>query len=558
MSIRYGVSGLALALLVGVPGRAADKDVKTPAIVVRVKSIDGLIEDAKYVAKLSGNEEEAKQGEGFLRSFLGEKGKEAIDPTLPIGFYAAVSEDFLNSNGALMLPVANEKSLVEFLERFGGQAKKGDDGIYTLTHPGVPVPVPIYMRVENKYAYVTAQNKASLKKENLLDPAQVFGTDKPKTVSISLSMDRVPGDAKDFALGFLDARFAEEQGKTEPGETKAQQAFRVEILKELARQATSLIKESGKAEVYFDVDQKAQELVADVVLTGRKGSKLAANISEFSRHQSLVAKLGAADAAARVMAHIMMPDKIRQALEPVIDEALTKAMQNMNDDAQRRQADKFFKAVAPTLKSGELDVAVSLHGPTTEKHYTIVAGLKVKDGQGIDTAFRELVKSIPERDRQAFKFDTEKVGGVSVHRIEAQSLYHEAMRTIVGENAVHIAARADLVVVAVGPDAAGALKAALTAQPGTGPLFGSEVAVAKIVPLIGAVESVHAQKATPGEVEKLAKDAFANGEKGNDLVRLTITGGDAFKARYTLKADAFQFITRAGLSYRMRAAAGDE
>jgi hypothetical protein len=545
-----------LGLVAGVPSRADDAEKKTPAVVVRVKSLDGLIDDAKYVAQLAGRGEDAKQAEGFLRAFLGEKGSEAIDPTRPIGFYAVISNDFLKSNGALMLPVGSEKSLIGLLERFAGQAKKGDDDIYTVTHPNVPVPVPVFMKFENKYAYITAQNRDALLKENLLEPKDVFGAEPPKTVSIFMSFDRVPGDVKDFVLGFVDARFAEEQSKTEPGQTKAVQALRVEVLRELARQTASLINQSGKLDLFFDVDQKNQELVAELNLTPRKGSKLAAQFGEFSKTKSAVAGIPAGDPAASMVAHILMPDKIRQALEPVIDEAMAKAMENMSDATKREQAEKLFKAVAPTLKAGELDASVVLHGPTGDNLYTVVAGLKVKDGRQIESAFKELVRSIPERDQRPFKFDVEKVEGAGTHRFELQPLYSEHIRSLVGENPVHVAARSDTIIVAVGPDGQKALKQALAAQPATSPVLGTEAALARLVPAMGHMFQAH--RSSPEALRKAAAESFANGEKGADLVRFTVTGGDTFKARYSVKASAFKFTSKIGGSYRASAPAPDE
>jgi hypothetical protein len=555
---RYLVGATVLGLLIVLPVQARGQESKTPGAVIRIKSLDGLIEDVTYVAKLAGQEEEVKQGVGFLRSFLGEKGDEAIDPTRPIGFYASISGDFLNSNGAFLLPVGNEKKIISLFEQFGGQAKKDEDGLYTISHPGVQVPIPIYMRIEHKYAYVTMQNKAALNKENLLEPSKVFGDAPLKTVSISLSLDRVPGDIKELVLGFIDARFAEEQSKKEPGATDAQNALKVEVLKEIAKNAATLVKESNRIDVIFDVDKKANELVFDATLTPRKGSTLANEILNWNKQKSLVAGLAKSDAAASMMAHVIIPDKLKQALEPVIDEGLAKALENVSAADERAQAEKFFKALAPTLKSGELDIAGTLLGPSADKHHTIVAGLKVKDGFGIETAFKEAIRFVPERDRAAFKFDVEKIGNMNVHRIELQPLYNEQMRAVVGNHPIHIAARADVVLVAVGPEGAKALKEAAAVAPASGALLASETAMSRIIPLIGEVQAAQGNKISGEAMEKIAKEAFGELAKGNDVVRFSITGGEQFKARYTLKASAFQFITRTGMSYRAREAAAND
>src|SRR5260370_4099027 len=64
--------GLVLLCLVAAPwaARAADdkKDDKgLPAFVVRTKSLDGLLDDFKYLAELAGKEDEAKLGLDFFK-----------------------------------------------------------------------------------------------------------------------------------------------------------------------------------------------------------------------------------------------------------------------------------------------------------------------------------------------------------------------------------------------------------------------------------------------------------------------------------------------------------
>src|SRR5262249_25578584 len=73
------------------PVRAAE-DAKAPALVVRIKSLDGLLDDAMYLAELAGAGEQARQGKAMLPILLGEKESERIDPTRPLGLYGTMSE----------------------------------------------------------------------------------------------------------------------------------------------------------------------------------------------------------------------------------------------------------------------------------------------------------------------------------------------------------------------------------------------------------------------------------------------------------------------------------
>src|SRR5205823_6294284 len=111
-----------------------------PTVLVRLKSLDGLIADARYLVEMAGKEEEAKQAEGFLKAFTGPKGLEGIDTTRPIALYGYLKAEAPESPFALMLPVADEKALLDLLERQGYKRKKGEDDIYEVALPNSPLP----------------------------------------------------------------------------------------------------------------------------------------------------------------------------------------------------------------------------------------------------------------------------------------------------------------------------------------------------------------------------------------------------------------------------------
>src|SRR6266852_3464708 len=105
----------AMVAAVPAPVRSADAEkAKPPTMIVRIKSIDGLLADFNFVAKHAGYEEEAKQMAGFVPAFLGDKDG-PIDTKRPIGIYGAVSDDVINSAGVILVPIGEEKTFVDFL-----------------------------------------------------------------------------------------------------------------------------------------------------------------------------------------------------------------------------------------------------------------------------------------------------------------------------------------------------------------------------------------------------------------------------------------------------------
>src|SRR5262249_41557161 len=89
---------LALVALAAAPAaaRPADDKGKTPTLIVRMTSLDGLVGDARFLLSQAGQEEQAKQGEAWLKVLLGDKA-EGFDPKRPLGFYAYVGPNGVDS-----------------------------------------------------------------------------------------------------------------------------------------------------------------------------------------------------------------------------------------------------------------------------------------------------------------------------------------------------------------------------------------------------------------------------------------------------------------------------
>src|SRR4051794_36314011 len=146
MPARFVLSLAIGSLLVGLsPMRAADADkATTPTFVVRVKSLDGLIGDAKYLGGLAGHEEEGRQLEGIYQSQVQNNSVHGIDTKRPFGAYAIATPNATDSLVVALIPVADEKVILETLKQFNFEAKKDDDGIYSVV--AQIAPVPIYFR----------------------------------------------------------------------------------------------------------------------------------------------------------------------------------------------------------------------------------------------------------------------------------------------------------------------------------------------------------------------------------------------------------------------------
>ena len=73
------------------------KEDASPSLIVNIRSIDSLMDDAKYIMTLAGQEELAKQLDGMLKSMVGKEGLKGIDTKRPLGFYGTVGKNLVTA-----------------------------------------------------------------------------------------------------------------------------------------------------------------------------------------------------------------------------------------------------------------------------------------------------------------------------------------------------------------------------------------------------------------------------------------------------------------------------
>ncbi len=529
---------LLLAAVLGpaaAPRPALAQDAKAPpTVVVRVQSLDALVENGKYLAGLTGQEELAKQAEGFLKAKTGPKGLEGVDPKKPFGLYGKVGPNGIDSTVVALLPIANEKEFLDFLDRINVKPeKKGQGDVYMIQPEGMPLPV--YFRFANGYAYFTVQEAAAIDKAKLLPPDTVKPADAAAVASAVVRLDQVPDDLKQIALGQMKLRLADLKDKEQPGETKSQAEFRKQLLDEVSDQVTALVRDGTEVEARLDIDRKAGTIALETSLKGKPQSKLSANIAELSKATNLFAGLPSADSAASATAGAALPEKLRKALEPVLDEGFKKALDDEKDAAKRERAKLVFQVLGPTLKSGTFDGGFDLRKAPKAEHYTLVGGVRVKDGLQIEKAMRELVKDAKPADRAKIKLDAEKYAGANVHQIDVSKDLDANARDSFGDKPLYFAFRPDALVVAFGDDGLNALKGALDLKPTSEKAVSlrAEMAFGRLAKLMA-----RDQKAAP----KAAEQAFA-GKKDADTIRLSVRGGDELTVRVEMKAPVLTFFS---------------
>jgi hypothetical protein len=545
---RLAVLALTLAPL---PARAADGGKVHPVTLVRVRSLDAVFQDAKYIATLAGEEERAKQVEGIIKARVGDKGLDGIDPKRPLGFY---TRDLVDLSPVLMIPVADEKALVKLLQGFNLTVEKKKEGYYRIPLDFLPIERTVHVRFANGYAYATGDSLTAIDKDQLLNPERLKGANPTALASLTLRLDAVSDQYKQIALSSLEKQTNRLKRQHPPRETAAQKQVREKLLDQLAATGALIIKDGSELTAQVDVDRAKAGLALQLTFSGKSGSELRQKIAALGNQTSLFAGVAGSGTAARVLVHFTLPDNVREALGPLVDNAVKELPQKERDPTKREMIERTLKALAPSVKAGELDALVGLRGPSANGRYTLLTGLKLRDTAEIQKVVRDIVAKVaPHVEQVKIKFDAAKAGDVAIHRIDVREGLEKKFVKAFGDGPFYVAFRKDALLLTAGDQALTAIKELAAARPQAGPVFGLDASLARVVPLATTLEKRRDSQAAAAA----AKEIFGEGSKDSGRLRVRIQGGEALTVRLSVSAGVVKLLARIARE-RRRARGEDE
>jgi hypothetical protein len=500
-----------------------------PTLVVRLQSIDGLIADARYFAEIAGKAEEAKQAEGMIKALAGPKGVEGLDTKKPIGLYGKLGPNGIDSEVVVMVPIADEETAVDFLKRFA-EPEKGKDGVYSVMIERSPF--PLYFRFANGYAYVTIKDKEVIDADRLLKPADVLAPAKVGVVSVTVNLDQIPRELKKLFIGQMELQLLNAKDEKDENATEAQHQLKIAMIDEFALLAKQVVNEGGAVDVRIDLDKKAGDLSISASLAGSPETNLANAIEDLGKARSTIVGLVGRDSAINMLGHLRLPERLRKAMLPVMEEGAKEAIERESDAAKKKLGESAWKAILPTLKAAEFDGGLSIRGPNKDGHYALVMGLKVEDGAAIEKVILDAVADLPKNERAKFKANAAKVGAVNIHEIQSGDLDANT-REMLGDGPIYLAIRPNAIFLGAGSGGLDAIKESITARPGSGPIGQFEMSVGRSARILA--------KEQKGAVEA-AKKVFAK-DKAADTMRFRLEGGESLKLSFSMKTQLIQFFT---------------
>src|SRR5262245_44939447 len=196
------------ALVFAALGSAHRITAAEPTVVVQLKSIDGLLADVKYAAKLVGQENAAEQLDGIISAWTQDKGigGMGLDSKRPFLAYAVATTGGQDSPFAVMIPISDETTVLNVLKSLPLKIEKGQDDIYDVEVPNSPASV--HIRFANKYAYVTAMDRKHLDSAKLVTPDQLTPANANTLLGLSFRLDQIPDELKQIMLSQVERRLA--------------------------------------------------------------------------------------------------------------------------------------------------------------------------------------------------------------------------------------------------------------------------------------------------------------------------------------------------------------
>lgn len=513
---------------------AGDKPADTPTVIVRVKSVNALLQNLGLVVKLVGQENSAQQIEAVIKSKVGKKGIEGIDPTRPLGAYLRYGKEIGDVQGAILIPIADQASFLTLIDNLGLKVKE-DNGIYTHR---TAQNVDLYFRFANQYLYLTGASAESLKRKVLPDPAKLLAVSGDATLSILARIDQIPDATKIIAL--IKVQEAIDAAKKEdlPNETKVQKEFRQTLLDDLNKMTQATISQSAEVRFDLEVFEKTREITAHLRVAGKPNSDLTRAIAALGAFKSQISSIQGQDVAFNGTIHAALPESLKSAFARVIDEAADESLKGIQQAEKKKQAEALFKAIMPSVKAGEYHVQGAVLGPKEER-YTFLGAIQLKGGNLLGTQVQALIvdalKQIPEAERDKVKLDFDAVGAVKIHRFEVpkNAQLDPLIEEVIRDKYLYLAFRDDALFLALGKDALPTLKGMLAkSDAAPSPPLRMDVNVARLAKWLARTPNQRAQ----------ADKLISSGE--DSRIQVQVEGGADLRVQVRLHFQALEFLLK--------------
>jgi len=526
-----GALALAMGLLFGssaVKAAAPAPKAEKPALVLRVAALDTLINDVFHLARVIGREDEVKQAEELLKNFTGPNGIEGLNTKKPWGIYGKIGPNGIDSEGVILLPIANQKGFLDFLEKLK-QKPEEKNGLYTLNVDSSPF--PLFFRFHNGYLWGTLRDENSIAIEKLPDPAQLLAPEKTGALSLTFDFSALPEEIRKMALQQIETTIKEEKEKSVENENEAKKKGRLAGVEMAGKLMSRILTEGGETGFKIDLDRTAEEFTLEMTFAGKEGSPLAKDLAEMGERKGLVANLAGADSAYCLGLNVKLPQSFSDVLVLGFKEGFKDGLAKQNDPKQKETAQKIHDIILPILQQGVYDLGADFRGPAANGKYSVVGAVAVPGARKLEDLVKQLRKEVPDL-ATVIELDVGKTGSTTFHRIAIDPMPPDLAK-IVGNSPILVGFTDEVVYFGLGGNTQKAIEEQVGKGLKAGPLVVADLHWARLAPMLASGDRT---------MLAAAKKAF-DGKTGKDLFQMKIESGSKLTYKMTMKTQVLAFFS---------------
>jgi hypothetical protein len=387
--------------------------------VVSARSVDAVLADSRYIARLVGQDAQAKQVEGLLKPFLASKNGSGLDAKRPFGAYAVWPEkvgglESLGKSVVFFVPVADEKRFLALLEDLSWKPRKTEDDMYRLSVPGAG---DYSLRFANGHAY--ASTELLLLRGKLPE----LGAFLPPKDSKRLLIASFPIGhyQKEYEL-FLDIAREAISGFVDKDD-KEQVAALGNIQVQLAK-CKGFTKHLEAFTLTLEIDPEQNLFAADLAFVPSQpevdpwglGKSLATIYRDLGKARSRFSPL-ARRAPLGMFLHVPIDEKEKKNVSEIPDSVVKGLFAFV--DPKYGAFMNLVPVVIKSLQTEGLDFCLTLSAGESKDDLPLLAGLKVPNGRDIDHALRDVFKELPTelKENYAVAWNHARQGDARIHKV---------------------------------------------------------------------------------------------------------------------------------------------
>lgn len=504
-----------------------------PTVVLSIRGIDPLLDDAEFIGGEVGQEGMKATAEQLLGAFTNGKGLAGIDKTKPLGLYWNSTAGGAPEMPVLFVPVADADDLKGLLTDLAPDFKEAK-GQWTMTFNGTK----LFAKVANGYCFLSNAPTALTK---TADPAKIINA--KYDIALDVHVAGIPAELKDTFLTQMEASGRDSMENGPEPKNEADKVGREVIFNTSLAVFKALVNDGDKLTFGVDVDEEARLGSTDFSITGKANTDLAKSFAAYGKTVPAFAGLGSDATPFKLLISYPTTGITEQlnalfaAMRASADEQIDKD-EKLDSDADKAAAKgiakRIFDIAQNTAKSGSMHSGVVLED-TGDGKVRMIGGTKVAQGDEAAKLFDDVIKLSKDNPEIAkIKVDAAKHAGARIHEVTIEK--DEENQKHFGDEPGHIAIAKDSLWMAMGGENLTALKKTLdswakpkAAAAGTAPIS-LRVKPAALVTLLqdddeDAVERAKEVVGKPGDklsvdIAPIPSGAKLRIEFGIDLLQL--------------------------------------